>query len=256
MERFPIRVTLLANAGVLIRYRGVSLLLDGIFGQKDNPFSPLPEGCREAMLRGEPPFQELDYLLFSHYHPDHFAPEMVRRLLERRPVRGLFYPRDDAPEVRQLSGWLRQEVIPCVLLSHKTDRAVIQIEPHISVQAFMTAHLGQEYRDVPHACYLLTFDGRRVLFTADTDYLHETLSHLSGTHLDAVFLNPLFYQACFNRRLFRGYFDTDTLCVYHVPFREDDRMHMQDMARRMPQAAREAGLRVLPLTEPMQQIEI
>ena len=52
MERFPIRVTLLANAGVLIRYRGVSLLLDGIFGQKDNPFSPLPEGCREAMLRG------------------------------------------------------------------------------------------------------------------------------------------------------------------------------------------------------------
>lgn len=33
-------------------------------------------------------------------------------------------------------------------------------------------------------------------------------------------------------------------------------MHMQDMARRMPQAAREAGLRVLPLTEPMQQIEI
>ena len=97
---------------------------------------------------------------------------------------------------------------------------------------------------------------RRVLFTADTDYLHETLSHLSGTHLDAVFLNPLFYQACFNRRLFRGYFDTDTLCVYHVPFREDDRMHMQDMARRMPQAAREAGLRVLPLTEPMQQIEI
>lgn len=147
---------------------------------------------------------------------------MVRGLLERRPVRGLFYPRDDAPEVRQLSGWLRQEVIPCVLLSHKTDRAVIQIEPHISVQAFMTAHLGQEYRDVPHACYLLTFDGRRVLFTADTDYLYETLSHLSGTHLDAVFLNPLFYQACFNRRLFRGYFDTDTLCVYHVPFREDD----------------------------------
>ena len=32
MERFPIRVTLLANDGVLIRYRGVSLLLDGIFG--------------------------------------------------------------------------------------------------------------------------------------------------------------------------------------------------------------------------------
>ena len=33
-------------------------------------------------------------------------------------------------------------------------------------------------------------------------------------------------------------------------------MHMQDMARRMPRGAADSGLRVLPLTEPMQQIEL
>ena len=74
MDRYPIGVTLLANAGVLIRYRDTALLLDGLFGRKDNPFSLLPPGCREAMLRGEPPFERLDYLLFTHYHPDHFDP--------------------------------------------------------------------------------------------------------------------------------------------------------------------------------------
>ena len=46
MDRYPIRVTLLANAGVLIRYRDTALLLDGLFGRKDNPFSLLPPGCR------------------------------------------------------------------------------------------------------------------------------------------------------------------------------------------------------------------
>lgn len=256
MDRYPIRVTLLANAGVLIRYRDTALLLDGLFGRKDNPFSLLPPGCREAMLRGEPPFERLDYLLFTHYHPDHFDPEMVRALLERRRVKGLFYPKDEAPAVQKLSRWLQQEGIPCVPLCRDTDRAAIQIEPGISVQAFMVPHLGEEYRSVPHVCYLLTFDGRRVLFTADSDYLHEDFSRLAGTPLYAVFLNPLFYQAYYNTRLFHGHFDTDTLCVYHVPFPEDDGMHMQDMARRMPRGAADSGLRVLPLTEPMQQIEL
>lgn len=256
MERHPIRVTLLANAGVLLQYRGVSLVLDGIFGKKDNPFSLLPTGCWDAMLRGGAPFQRLDYLLFSHYHPDHFAPEMVQELLQRRAVKGLFYPEDSAPQVRSLSGWLRQRGVPCMLLDHRTDRAVVRIEPDISVQAFMVPHLGEEYRDVPHVCYELCFDGRRLLFTADSDYLHEDFSRLADTPLEAVFLNPLFYQAYYNKRLFHGHFDTDTLCVYHVPFREDDGMHMQDMARRMPRAAAENGLRVLPLTEPLQQIEL
>ena len=203
MERHPIRVTLLANAGVLLQYRGTSLLLDGVFGKNGNPFSVLPGGCWDALLREEPPFEHLDYLLFSHYHPDHFAPRMVQELLEHRAVKGLFYP-----------------------------------------------------EDVPHVCYLLRFDERRVLFTADSDYLHEDFLRLADTPLDAVFLNPLFYQAYYDRRLFHGHFDTDTLCVYHVPFREDDRMHMRDMAWRMPRAAAEEHLRVLPLTEPMQQIEL
>ena len=158
--------------------------------------------------------------------------------------------------MQKLSRWLQQEGIPCVPLCRGTDRAAIQIEPGISVQAFMVPHLGEEYRSVPHVCYLLSFDGRRVLFTADSDYLHEDFSRLAGIPLYAVFLNPLFYQAYYNTRLFHGHFDTDTLCVYHVPFPEDDGMHMQDMARRMPRGAADSGLRVLPLTEPMQQIEL
>ena len=172
MDRYPIRVTLLANAGVLIRYRDTALLLDGLFGRKDNPFSLLPPGCREAMLRGEPPFERLDYLLFTHYHPDHFDPEMVRALLEHRRVKGLFYPKDEAPAVQKLSRWLQQEGIPCVPLCRGTDRAAIQIEPGISVQAFMVPHLGEEYRSVPHVCYLLSFDGGRVKITGQDAGLH------------------------------------------------------------------------------------
>ena len=219
MDRYPIRVTLLANAGVLIRYRDTALLLDGLFGRKDNPFSLLPPGCREAMLRAEPPFERLDYLLFTHYHPDHFDPEMVRALLERRRVKGLFYPKDESPAVQKLSRWLRQEGIPCVPLCRDTDRAAIQIEPDISVQAFMVPHLGEEYRAVPHVCYLLTFDGRRVLFTADSDYLHEDFSRLADTPCTRCSSIPCFTRLIIIHACFTGILTRIRCASTMSPFR-------------------------------------
>ena len=205
MEHFPISVTLLANAGVCIGYRGMTLLLDGIFGREGNPFSPLPADCRQKMCRGEPPFEKLDCLLFTHFHPDHFSPEMTMQIVGSRPVRALFFPEDEAEPVQELAYFLRRRDIPFVQLSHTTDHTVWRLGEHIRLQAFRTQHLGQEFYEVPHVCYRISFDGREVLFTADTDYLHETLAQISGTALEAAFVNPLFSRrslinACFTAR--------------------------------------------------------
>lgn len=36
-----VHVTLIANAGLLLQYGGVTLMLDGIYGRKGHPFSNL-----------------------------------------------------------------------------------------------------------------------------------------------------------------------------------------------------------------------
>lgn len=256
MEHFPISVTLLANAGVCIGYRGMTLLLDGIFGREGNPFSPLPADCRQKMCRGEPPFEKLDCLLFTHFHPDHFSPEMTMQIVGSRPVRALFFPEDEAEPVQELAYFLRRRDIPFVQLSHTTDHTVWRLGEHIRLQAFRTQHLGQEFYEVPHVCYRISFDGREVLFTADTDYLHETLAQISGTALEAAFVNPLFFQALFDKRLFHGALEAKYICVYHIPFREDDRMHMCESVRRRLTAPGAEHLRVLPLSEPYQRIKL
>ena len=135
MEHFPISVTLLANAGVCIGYRGMTLLLDGIFGREGNPFSPLPADCRQKMCRGEPPFEKLDCLLFTHFHPDHFSPEMTMQIVGSRPVRALFFPEDEAEPVQELAYFLRRRDIPFVQLSHTTDHTVWRLGEHIRLQA-------------------------------------------------------------------------------------------------------------------------
>ena len=36
-----LRVTLIANAGLLLEYQGITLMLDGIYGKEGHPFSNL-----------------------------------------------------------------------------------------------------------------------------------------------------------------------------------------------------------------------
>ena len=87
-----LRITLIANAGLLMTYRGTTLMIDGIYGREGHPFSNLsPEVWRE-MLGSEDRFQKVDYLLFTHAHPDHFSPEMTGEFLRHRDVKGLFLP--------------------------------------------------------------------------------------------------------------------------------------------------------------------
>ena len=109
---------------------------------------------------------------------------------------------------------------------------------------------GQKFTGVPHVCYRIAFDGREVLFTADTDYLHESLTQVAGVSLEAAFVNPLFFQALFDKRLFHGALAAEHIGVYHIPFREDDRMHMRESVRRRLSAPGAENLQVLPLSEP------
>ena len=91
MEKM-LRVTLISNAGLLLEYDGITLLLDGIYGREGHPFSNLAPETWRKLTAGEPPFEKVDYLLFSHAHPDHFSPEMTMEFLCRREVKGVFLP--------------------------------------------------------------------------------------------------------------------------------------------------------------------
>lgn len=222
-----VHVTLIANAGVLLQYDGVTLMLDGVYGREGHPFSNLRPDTWSRMLRGEAPFEKLDYLLFSHAHPDHFSPDMTVELLRHRRVKGVFLPDSRSVAESGLPPYLRESGLPCVMLSAQTDHASFHIEPHISVQAFSTRHLDKKFQGVHHFCYLLTFGEKRLLFTADVDYTQETFAPVRSVPLRAVFVNPLFFSDLRRGRFFHGELNTQCFCIYHIPFSEDDGMRMR-----------------------------
>lgn len=251
-----LRVTLVANAGVLLEYDGTTLLLDGIYGPEGHPFSNLAPRVWQAMLAGEPPFERIDYLLFTHAHPDHFSPAMTLEYLRRRPVKGVFAPDTRTVGESGLRAYLQESGTPCVLLSEETDRAAFRIEPRLTVRAFRTAHLDKAFARVKHFCYLISFGEKQVLFTADINYVTEDLARLRGRELRAAFVNPMFFNALRTGKFFKGTLPAAGICVYHVPFSEDDSTGIRQRLEH-DLACWDAGRGpVVPLWDRFQQIEL
>lgn len=227
----PVTVTLLANAGLRIAWGGHVLLLDALFDGDTAPFSPLPAGCLDAMCSGTPPFENTDYLFFTHRHADHYSPEALRRFLSRRKIRGLALPSDAADDA--LVHFLAERKIPTLLAAPGSGSTLYRFDEGGDLLRILpTAHLDKKYADVEHLCFLLTVGEKKLLFTGDADYVHETFPALAGEKLTAVFLNPLFFRVLNDRRFFHGHLTAENYCVYHVPFAEDDTAHIRDTLQR------------------------
>ena len=65
-----------ANAGVLLRLDGKSILLDGVCGLVE-PYLPTPSREREVLLQDKP-----DMLAFTHSHEDHYDAAFVSEYLQ------------------------------------------------------------------------------------------------------------------------------------------------------------------------------
>lgn len=228
-DDMEVRITLLANAGLLLQYKGSKILLDGIYCTQ-SPFSNLREDTWDALLKGEGPFEQIDYLIFTHEHSDHFSPEMTRTYLMRQKVKGVFFPSTNSPQQRDLCTYLAKQKIPFYCLTRSDDHKWFPLNDQITVLPYFTRHVGKLFGSVPHCCYLISFGDKRFLFTADVDYTWETLEGLPP--LTAVFLNPLFLGALHTNKFFKGRLFAHTFCIYHIPSPEDDLWNVLPVLRK------------------------
>lgn len=79
----PLEVTYIANEGFLISMGGTKLLIDALHKTK-NYASP-SDTLAAKMIDAIPPFDNVDYVLVTHDHADHFSAEMVSRFLLNHP---------------------------------------------------------------------------------------------------------------------------------------------------------------------------
>lgn len=244
-----IRLMLTANAGLRVTCGGLTLLLDSIYEGGVPPFSDLPDEQWAALLRAEPPFSRLDYLLVTHDHPDHFSAQRLLELLERRTVRGVILPEQVIERYPVLYRKLTYHAVPTVVLTGEPADMTLQLSREVTLRPWLTGHVDQEYRQVQHFCYELATEECRILFTADMDYTQPN-PELTRRSFDAVCVNPLLFHELLRKKPDMA-LDTKRLLVYHIP-PEDGNTRIRTMTLRDAAKCPEAIL----LDDPMEEISL
>src|SRR5215207_7881776 len=80
-----VEITYIANEGVLIRSGDKQVLIDGLHREYGPEYAFLPDAQRVQIETAKAPFNEIDLILVSHRHLDHFHPESVGLHLQHNP---------------------------------------------------------------------------------------------------------------------------------------------------------------------------
>ena len=94
----------IANEGFLIEIGSKKILIDALFDDTTMNHCHVPEGETLARMRNsDPPFDDVDLILVTHRHRDHFSPESVLRHLDSDSSSVLIAPPQAIKQLRAYS---------------------------------------------------------------------------------------------------------------------------------------------------------
>ena len=258
MTAGPVTVRLIANSGVYIRWGEKQILLDAIYGENQY-FSPPQKEIKKAVFGLTSRYRNVEHVLFTHRHTDHFHAPFVDEYAVYNAVKGIYVPvaspdpnsylEDRRPLPKAAGRGVLREVV-----LREGETVEYTLAPDCTATFLRCRHLdGDTYDAVSHCAVLLTFEQKRLLFAADADYCREN-SELFRTlgALNAVFVTPLLYAVSNGRNLLEK-LGTEQVVLYHIPYEEDDSTGLRPLARRL--AAENTGPALMTaLMEPEQEL--
>lgn len=228
-----VTATLIANTGVLVAGAGSKTLVDGIYGGQPHRFSEISPSVMSDIMGGCGLFEGIDYLLFTHEHPDHFTPGLVIEYLEKQTPKAVVMPGGGSPAAASLELYMKAKDIPAVIMApFVTPNMEYRPQEGVGLRLYAMRHLDRLYQHVPHFCFLLKTGGKSMLFTSDVDYTYADFSVFDGMDIDALFVNPIFYHNEGSNGVIDQIIRPKKTIIYHIPFEADDSMKMRKMVQR------------------------
>lgn len=228
-----IRVLLIANAGILLEIDGIRFLIDGLHHSTEYPFSMVPEYLLDAMNEGDNIFRSVDFVIFTHDHPDHYSPYCLYSYLHHNSVRRVILPAisNKTPEEDQLAAYMEERHIPSWRVGLPRGKYhSYQLMPEVYLTALGMKHTGEMFADRNCDCLMLTVRGKNVLITSDCDYTQvEEFALFNGADIDAVFVNPMFFHAGDGQQLLKKW-NSKNVVLYHIPFAHEDKILLRSLA--------------------------
>ena len=181
----------IGNEGFLISYGSKKVLIDAIHKHPWYLFTP--ENVLNKMMDSQPPFENIDLLLVTHSHGDHFDPHLTAQFLSHNPSTILL---SDPRVIERLKRVMKEDF-------RKISKRVKNIDLGFGEAAALTAHgihlkalwLSHGYPDYLNLGFIINFNGITLFHPGDmhTELSKEYLKalHIENEGIDIVFRAPV-----------------------------------------------------------------
>ncbi len=174
-QESAIDLVFVANEGVLISTDSKTVLIDALFTDPNPEYAAPPHEMLDQMETGQAPFDDIDLVLVTHNHADHFSPSFAGDFLVNNPRAVLVAAVDAVAALRDsVVNWVRiQDRV--ISISLEPGAVAERTVAGINIKMFRTLHSGE--RESPqNLMYLIEMDGRKIFHEGDSDGSVETFA--------------------------------------------------------------------------------
>lgn len=204
-----IKISQVINAGILIENSNTKILIDGIHNDGSTVFNTIDEGLMLEIIYGKRRYHNINYLLFSHQHSDHFNKEKTLEYVKNNKINMLMVCNFDEPEL----------VKNGTLLELNTDYfeiGAINFDD-ISIKYFKTKHLDEENFGTNHYSFIISIENKNILFVGDSDYNKNELKEPLRNYKIDIVIAPFLISTYDSGRMLLKNISPDLVILNHLP---------------------------------------
>ena len=171
-----VKVTYIANDGVMIEFMGKKVVIDGVnrVGNLSGWVAP-SNAALSAVENGTAPFDDIDVIMITHNHSDHYSTSAVLKYLSAHPDSRLIVPTG----MRGAFASNASQIIDVSPAKFQREAVVVN---DINIDVLHVEHFdqfGNNFSNVESYAYVVNMDDKRFFHAGDLDYLDSQLGVFS-----------------------------------------------------------------------------
>lgn len=209
------KITYIANAGVMIDLQGKKILIDGLCNPKLPIYKNTPDDIKKRIIQGRSPFNNIDVILFTHHHTDHFDPISTAEFIKYNPNTPVVSTKEVISRIKNIEESTLLELDPAL---GSTEKISVQ---GIKISAIPMLHEGKEYINVKNLAYQIEVEGTRILHVGDAKSVKENFDCLDN-EIDILIAPFPFVGLPSARQVIEKYINPKKIAAVHLPYQELD----------------------------------
>ncbi len=186
--RNNVKVTYIANDGVMLEFEDKKVMIDGMNRASNLAGAWVSPSAADYLNveNGVAPYDDIDVIMVTHAHGDHINTPAIQNYLTNHPNTKLIVP--SSMQVN-FAGFASQ--MPNFSIN-KFERVNLNVN-NISIDVLEIEHFDQNNQDfsmVQSYAYIVTLNGKKLFHTGDIDYIDSQLNvfNLLADNIDVIFI--------------------------------------------------------------------